>query len=200
MEILTKLFGGAARVKILKLFLFNPSQAMSLDEVEKKSRVPRIAARKEIQILESIKVVKQKTLIRSMGRGKGKRKSTTWYLNPSFQYLSELQGLLMRTDSLRPPEILRRLRSAGTLKFVAISGIFLQNQDSRLDLVVVGDELNHASLERSLRSLESEIGKELRYAVFNTEDFQYRLNFYDKLVRDILEFPHHKLLNRINVQ
>ena len=38
--------------------------------------------------------------------------------------------------------------------------------------------------------MEAEIGSELVYAIFDTKEFTYRLNMYDKLVRDILDFPH----------
>jgi hypothetical protein len=45
-----------------------------------------------------------------------------------------------------------------------------------------------------MRRLEAEIGAELVYAVFDTKEFIYRLNMYDKLVRDILDYPHEVLL------
>ena len=54
-------------------------------------------------------------------------------------------------------------------------------------------------MERVIRSIEAEIGKELRYASFETPDFRYRLGMYDKLVRDILDFPHKKVVDKIGV-
>ena len=48
-----------------------------------------------------------------------------------------------------------------------------------------------------MKIIESEIGKELRYAYFSTEDFQYRLSMCDKLTRDILDYPHKKILNKL---
>jgi hypothetical protein len=49
-------------------------------------------------------------------------------------------------------------------------------------------------IEEVVRKLEAEIGTELVYAVFETKEFIYRLNMYDKLIRDILDFPHEILL------
>jgi hypothetical protein len=37
-------------------------------------------------------------------------------------------------------------------------------------------------------------GAELTYAVFDTKEFLYRLNMYDKLIRDILDYPHEVVL------
>ena len=60
--------------------------------------------------------------------------------------------------------------------------------------MIVGDNLKKVAIEGGIRKLEAEIGAELTYAVFNTKEFVYRLNMYDKLVRDILDFPHEVLL------
>ena len=54
--------------------------------------------------------------------------------------------------------------------------------------------MKKSKIEEEIRKLEAEIGTELKYSVFDTKDFIYRLNMYDKLVRDILDFPHEVLL------
>jgi hypothetical protein len=59
--------------------------------------------------------------------------------------------------------------------------------------------LNKAAVDRVIHTLESELGSELRYAVFETSDFSYRLNIYDKLIRDVFDFPHEKILDRIGI-
>jgi len=50
-------------------------------------------------------------------------------------------------------------------------------------------------LQKVVKSLEAEIGKELDYAVFDTEEFKYRIDMYDKLVCDIIDLPHEKLID-----
>ena len=50
--------------------------------------------------------------------------------------------------------------------------------------------MKRSKIEEEVRKLEAEIGTELVYAVFDTKEFIYRLDMYDKLVRDILDFPH----------
>jgi hypothetical protein len=54
-------------------------------------------------------------------------------------------------------------------------------------------------LERAIRDIESEVGKELTYAAFKTDDFIYRLGMYDKFIRDILDYPHEKILDKIGI-
>ena len=48
--------------------------------------------------------------------------------------------------------------------------------------------------------MESEIGKELRYAFFDTQEFKYRMSIYDKLVRDILDYPHTVLVDKMGIK
>jgi hypothetical protein len=50
--------------------------------------------------------------------------------------------------------------------------------------------MNKSKIEEGMRRIEAEMGIELVYATFTTKDFIYRLNMYDKLVRDVLDFPH----------
>ena len=100
----------------------------------------------------------------------------------------------MRSDSLNKETILGNFKNVGRVKLVIVSGVFIKNDDSRADLLIVGDRLKKSKIEFGIRKLEAEIGTELVYAVFDTKEFTYRLNMYDKLVRDIIDFPHEILL------
>ena len=71
--------------------------------------------------------------------------------------------------------------------------------EREVDLLVVGDNLRKGTIENIVKTIESEIGREIRYAFFETADFQYRLGIYDKLIRDILDFPHEKILDKLGI-
>ena len=68
-----------------------------------------------------------------------------------------------------------------------------------LDMLIVGDKLDLGMVQKNVALLESEVGKELRYATFTTDEFMYRIKMYDKLIRDVFDFPHQKLVNQINI-
>jgi hypothetical protein len=120
-------------------------------------------------------------------------------INKDFEFLIPLQNLLIENGSVGENEIIDKLKKAGNLKLVIIAGVFMQDLNSRADILIVGDNLNDSFLEKSIQALESEVGKELRYVVFETADFKYRLGIYDKLLRDILDYSHKKLINKIGV-
>ena len=205
METLSKLFSGEARVKVMRLFLFNPELFFNVEQTITKTRITAKEAEAEIEVLKNAGMIKGRKTIQFVSfkkRGKvleKKKKITSWHLDPNFEYLQQMQNLLINSRPLRKEEILKRLHSVGKLKMVIVSGVFIQNPDSRVDLLIVGDNLKRASIDRIVKTMEAEIGKELVFASFETADFHYRLGMYDKLIRDILDYPHQKLLDKLNI-
>lgn len=205
MDILGKLFGSDSKVKIMRLFLFNPETPFGSDDVAERARVSLPAARHEIKTLRRMRLIKRRAFAKRAVRRSGKRsrfikkKVGGWMLNPAFPYMAELQKLLIDTSLLKGDELLRKLNRTGKLKLVITAGIFIQDPDSRVDILVVGDHLRRVAVEHAIRSVEAEMGKELRYAAFETGEFNYRLGMYDKLIRDILDFPHATILDRLGL-
>ena len=77
------------------------------------------------------------------------------------------------------------------------SGLNLDN--SHADLLVVGDKIKSAKFDRFLKELEAEVGREINCALMTTKEFYYRYNMYDRFVRDILDFKHEKLINKLKI-
>ncbi|MES2088051.1 MAG: hypothetical protein V4467_03605 [Patescibacteria group bacterium] len=204
MEILSKLFGGDARVKILRLFLFNPGQTYSSGDIAMRSKVALPAVRHEVALMKKLDMIKGKRFSHFVPVKRKKKMVMVrkteggWILNSTFPYLSPMRELLINTVLVRYGDIIRRLNSAGRIKLVIISGIFIRDEDSRVDIFVVGDGIRMVALENIIKTIESEIGKELRYAAFETADFKYRVSMHDKLIRDVLDFPHKIILDRLN--
>ena len=180
MEILAKIFGSSARVRMMRLFLVNRNQNFTSKTVARRSRTSREVVRRELRLLTSI--------------GFLKKRRNSWSFSPTFKYGVEFEDLLLGSDILSQEAILDNFKKAGRLKLLIISGIFIKSRDSRADLLVVGDRLKRGRIEEGIRKIESELGGELTYVVFDTKEFLYRLDMYDKLVRDILDYPHEVVL------
>lgn len=190
METLSKLFGSEAKVKIMRLFLFNPEMVFDTSDIAERVKVDISRVRKEINQLEKI------DLIKARASRSGKKGFT---LNAQFDYLVPLQNFLINVEPFNSKEIVKRISKLGTIKLVVIAGVFIQEPESRVDMLIVGDHVKKSNLEHTIKIFESEIGKELRYAYFTTEDFNYRNGMCDKLTRDILDYPHKKVLNRLGI-
>ena len=64
---------------------------------------------------------------------------------------------------------------------------------------MVGDNIRQKKLSNFLKDLEAEIGKEIDYVVLSTQDFKYRHDMFDRFIRDVLEKPHEKLINKLKI-
>jgi len=191
METLSKLFGSENKVKIMRLFLFNPETIFNVREISNRVKSDPAKVRREMSLLEKAGLVKKRSSVKKKTPGQ------CFSLDHNFTYLSALQNFLINTEPLHAKEIIRRINRLGSIKLIITAGVFIQEPESRADLLIVGDYIKKPSLDNTIKTLESEIGKELRYAYFTTEDFNYRLSMFDKLTRDILDYPHKKLLNRL---
>ncbi len=169
----------------MRLFIFNPGLTFTPIEVASRTKERPAMARRELRILTKAGLIKR--------RAKG------FTLDSSYQYLPAIETFLIDAAPITPKEIIKKISRAGNIKLILISGVFLHNLDSRVDILVVGDRLRQVKLLSAISSIEAQLGKELRYSAFDTLDFQYRLSIYDKLLRDILDYPHEKILNKLGI-
>lgn len=200
MEILAKLFSSEPLVKVMRLFLMNPTEGFEKKDIEDKCRIKSDAAMVEIKLLSSIDFIEKRdgykqveTVVEKDGEEHieyTKKKFKGWFLNPRFNYLKPLRSLLIENEVVNKPEIASRFRGVGKVKLLVASGVFIDENDTRLDLLVVGDHLNTKKIENAVAVLGSEIGRDLSYAVFEVDEFKYRLSMYDKLICDIFDFKH----------
>ncbi|MCC6323664.1 hypothetical protein IT400_02635 [Candidatus Nomurabacteria bacterium] len=194
MDTLAKLFGGQARIKIMRLFLLNTDQVFTIDEITSRSRVLRAGARREITSLISLGFIKVKIITVAGSRG-SKKKVSGYVLNKDFQYLKPIKDLLVDPNLLLHEDIVQKFKPVGKIKLMVVAGVFIGNVESRADILIVGDKLKRNIIQQIVKGLEVEIGKELDYIVLDTAEFIYRINMYDKLVLDVLDFPHSKIIN-----
>ena len=202
MEILDKIFGSAAKVRMMRLFILNPDQQFSVDEIISRTMTRENGVRTELAMLQKIDLVRRKTVSRKeRPESLRSKKIQVWGLNQNFVYIDELKGFLVNANLIKNSELIKRISRVGKIKLIVLAGVFLnQLDDNRLDLLVVGDDIRRTSFEHIVKSLESELGKEVKYAFFATNDFSYRMNMYDKLVRDLLDYPHQVVLDRIGIK
>lgn len=197
---LSILFGSAARVKLLRFFLFNPNKEFLFDDISRRARLVRRTARTEITALEKAGVIKKKTMYMPVEGKTKKLKAVGYTLNKDFPELQALQTFLFETAPIDGKTLLTHLRKAGTLDFVVIAGVFVREYEQRLDVLLAMKTLSQSKVENAIRSLEAEIGIEIRFAAMSSEDLLYRVGMYDKLTRDIFDYPHQILIDKIGVR
>ncbi len=187
MDPLAKLFGTFARLKLLRLFLFNDDMSFTVSDIAFRTKTPVDSVRKELKALVAIGLVRKRA-------GKG---AVAYSASRRFPHYDALQAFVRATTHLGDSDMAATLKRSGNLRLVVLSGLFTGALETKVDLLVVGDKLEDRHLESAVRGLEAELGRELRFAAFTTEDFKYRKGVYDRLLRDIFDFPHRIILDRI---
>ncbi len=190
MDPLSRLFGNPARLKLLRLFLFNDDMTFTNVDVAFRSKTPKDAARKELNLLVAAGIVKKKS---------GKQGSG-YTVNRKFPHYVPLQKFLRDSTDVSDIKILTTLRKAGSLRVVVLTGLFSGALEPKVDVLIVGDRLEEKLLANAIHSIEAELGRELRYASFTTEEFKYRVGVYDRLIRDVMDYPHRTILDRISAE
>ena len=208
-------------MKILRLFLLNPQDAYDVPMVAEKSKVSLLDARRELTLLKAAGVITNKSFTKEIIPKKKSNKVSGratcpdtalvtrklirkrvqgFQLKTTFPLLSSLKSLIVSETPLNRDEIVKRFKGTGKIKFLAISGIFIDEPEARVDVLIVGDNLKKRSIENVLRTIEAEIGHELSYGALETTEFLYRVSVYDKFVRDVLDFRHDKVINKLGVE
>lgn len=197
---LSILFGSTARVKLLRFFLFNPSKEFTFDEISKRAKLVRRTARTEISALEKAEViVKRVVYIDQPGKDK-KLKALGFAVNKKFPELQALQTFLFETAPIDGKNLLTHLRKAGTIDFLVVAGVFVREFEQQLDVLIAMKKVSQSKIETAIRSLEAEIGIEIRFAVMTSDDLLYRVGMNDKLTRDLFDYKHQVLVDKIGVR
>ncbi|MBI4920029.1 hypothetical protein HY838_01950 [Candidatus Azambacteria bacterium] len=183
------LFDSPVKVRLLKLFLRSPEENFKLNAVSKKLNLKPAPVRKNIEDLVGINFLIRKNV----------KSEQTFGVNRGFAFYNELRELLVKASPASKEKMLKRLKTLGKIKLAILSGVFVNCDNSGADLLVVGDNVKLAKFNNFIGALEAEIGKEINYSLMTTKEFYYRYGMYDRFIRDLLDFKHEKLINKLKI-
>ena len=201
-DFLPQFLGNKNRSQILRVFVFNPHDVMTLADMSKRSGVAPKAALKEIKALMKIGVVKQSRSVSITLANKTKRtvngnaKIEAWATNNDFKHLRAISSFIHEVSPVHYDNIVGALKRGGRISAVILSGAFMGDDTRPADILIASDSFNERRLELAVRSLEPAFGREIRYAAFSTPEFRYRITVKDRLIRDTLDYPHVVLLDK----
>lgn len=203
MELLARLLGGVERVKIMRFFLHHEDLILSLNEVSNKTKLKSVIARKELTALTGMGFIEKKRAKMVITTSAGKKvyskvKEVNGYkLNPDFPHNQALKDLLFDFQLLDKKELVSRFKLIGRIKLFIISGLFIGEPKSRVDILIVGEAIKRPKAEKVLETLSAELGRDVVYAIMDVEEYEYRYKMYDKFLRDIIDMPHEKVIDKI---
>ena len=202
MELLAKLLGGQERVKIMRLFLHDDENSFSLHEISEKTKSKSALVRKELTALSSVGFIEKKKgrgIVYS-SKGSAIKDSIVFKLNKSFPHNQALKELLFDFELLDKRELASRFKLIGRVKLFVVAGVFIGDAKSRVDILIVGEAIKRQKAEKILDLLSAELGREVIYSIMDVEEYEYRYKMYDKFIRDILDSPHEKMIDKLSAK
>jgi len=191
--ILDTIFGSRVRVKILKLLYRQYPASFGLAEISSRIQEPSFIARRELVMLQATGLIKKIRLAKSIEQ---------YGLNPAFDFFIELKELVLKPSPAETTRLAKRIDSLGRIRLAIVAGIFVSRPEERTyeapaDLFIVGDVIDKKKLNLFLKSLEADMGAEIRFAVMDPDEFRHRYEYFDRFLRVLLEGPHQKLINKM---
>ncbi|KKU03852.1 MAG: hypothetical protein UX07_C0051G0005 [Parcubacteria group bacterium GW2011_GWA2_45_30] len=170
----------------------NSAEFLPLEEIMRRSGLQQPIVRNKLKKFLRIGVIKRKKIALKQAippiLKKNKvlkfriRKVVVYFANSDFELFQELRFLFTRASLASKQRIIKKIKSLGKgIKLAVIAGIFLNNDNCRTDLLVVGNGIKRGRFERFLGGVEADLGKPVRYTLMDTKEFSYRLDMYDKL-------------------
>lgn len=165
------------RVKMLELFFSNTSEMYYVRQITREVKEEINAVRRELERLLGT------GLLKSEQRG-----NRLYYsLNPRYLFFQELQQIIVKSIGLG--EKIRRLRrKLGDLEFVMFSGKFVRNlppTQDEVEVLIIG-KVVLPELQALMKEEEVRLGREVNYAVFSQEEFDFRKTRRDPFIMEIL--------------
>jgi len=185
---LDKLFGSNLRVKILKLFLLHPTDKFCGRQLSRDLKSQINPLHRELENLEKFGIL-------SSGINdiqEGDKKDCSWQdkkyycANQEFVLFDEIKTLIVKAQILYEKDFVIKLQLAGKVKLLILSGIFVNNVNSAIDLLLVG-KFNKIKLLKLIKELEDGLGKEINYTIFDSQEFKYRRDITDVFLFSILD-------------
>lgn len=177
MNKLEDLIVSKVRVKMLELFFTNPEEMYYVREITRLVKEEINAVRRELDRMLGT------GLLKSEERGN----RLYYYLNKQYLYLQDFLQIVAKSTGLGE-EIRKKRRKLGKLEFVMFSGKFISGQKpsrDEVDILIIGDVVL-AELQTLIRAEEKKIKREINYAVFSGEEFEFRKTRRDPFIMDIL--------------
>ena len=204
---LGKLFGSTARVKILKLFLLHPNEKYYIRQLARELSLQLNSVRRELSNLEAFGILTSDLLDinneddnltsvekflscskKEKSKNKDDNKSDKKYyqVNTNFVLYEEIRALIIKARLLYEKDFVEKLQVAGKPKLLILTGFFVNDNNSKVDLFVVG-KLNKAKLIKQVNNLEKELGREINFTLMDIKEFKYRRDITDVFLYEILE-------------
>jgi len=194
-----QLFGSKTRVKLLELFYSNPNRSFYVREITRKIDEQINSVRRELANLLNVGIIVSEN-----------NNNRLYYeVNQKYEYFEAFtqifgNGATMtkKTASsngkaaiVKPDDDLKQL---GNIELALYTGQFTRDESSGIDLLIVGN-VNQHQVDKYVSELEAKEGKEIRYVILSSSEFDYRHKIRDRFILNVLSSKKQVLVDKLNI-
>jgi len=223
---LSKLFGSKARVRILKNFLLHPDDKFYIRQLSRDLELQINSVRRELDNLEKFGLLRSSfdedilekkgeeeeyVLITSVTDIKKKRadkrkkeeaspvrQDKKYYtVDKEFVLFKEIKALIVKSQLLYEKDFIDKIETVGKIKLLILSGFFVNEDNSSVDIFVVG-KIEKDKLLKIISELESDLGREINFCALDFKEYKYRRDMTDVFLYSILEGKNIVMINEID--
>ncbi len=181
------LFGSRTRVKLLHLFLSNPTKSFYVREITRLIDEQINSVRRELANMLEVGIITSDSSDNKL----------YYSANQKYEHFLPLREIFVgQRDSgvakvpKTPNQVSAHKWSDGIVKLpglrlAVLAGSLVRGSASPVDILLVGS-ISQSKVEQAVKSIESQNGKEIQYSVMSYDDFYYRLSVRDRFVSEVL--------------
>jgi hypothetical protein len=194
-----QLFGSKTRVKLLQLFYSNPNRSFYVREITRKIDEQINSVRRELANLLSIGIISSDNTNNRL----------YYEVNQTYNYYDPLKAIFggqqaASTSTAEPKQKVakaapnpeqEKLKALGNVEIALYTGQFTRDESSGIDALIVGDVNQHA-LHKFMTELEVQEGKDIRYTLMPSQEFNYRRQIKDRFITTVLSAKKQVLIDK----
>ncbi|MES2985835.1 MAG: hypothetical protein V4686_01760 [Patescibacteria group bacterium] len=205
-QLLEQFFAGAIKLKLWKVFSLNTNKEFTLKDLV------RLTKTKSDLVIINLKEMMKQGIIEGtkksiLNQKLQKEKAIVYAISKDFPLLPEITQLILTAIPRSAEKVLNELSAMQRLKTVLLSGFFTSKlglstptfsaTQSPIDMLLIFEKIP-ANVTETIAELEHKLGRDLRYAALDQDDFKYRHSIGDKLIRDVLDFEHVVAMDKLS--
>lgn len=186
------LFGSKTRVKLLYLFLNNPSRAFYVREITRRVDEQINSVRRELANMLNVGVIKSDSIDHKLYYEVDQNYPHYQPLKQIFSSKNSDSKTSSDVDDMAKWE--KHTRKISAAKVVILSNGFVKGSRSKIDVLIVGSPPK-LQVKKFIQDLELDEHRPLHYTVIPYDDFYYRMSIKDRFISEILDGNHRVILD-----
>jgi hypothetical protein len=192
-----QIFGSKTRVKLMKVFLENPEKRFFVRELTRELDTLINSIRRELANLIEIGLVVEIVLDGSadgaeqkIGSGDNSAKAQFnnkkyYALNKHNLFRRELENLFAKEKVMVERNFTDKIIKLGGVKYLALSGFFVNDKKAQTDLIAVGD-FNKEKVQGIIKQFEKDTKRAVNYTLMDGREYLLRKDIADRFLNDII--------------